>query len=96
MAEQLIVSPKSIHLCAKDLSEWLDFQDEILKSYIALLKEIEKTSIKAGEVHRTIYELRTVVELIYSESCEFGPQIKSELERFLTRIDEIDLKIYGE
>lgn len=90
---ELILSESVLIEHTNSLKKRLEFQDEILSEYMTILKNVQESAIRDGEVHKVIEKLYEYVEEIYKCSKDQGEPIKDTTKAFIERIDEIDLEL---
>lgn len=90
----VIINNQFNNNCKRYICYSLSLQDKVLKKYIELLDEVLSEAIMSGEVHTAITNLKNYAQTIY-DSSEIEENIGSTFNKFHSRIDEIDLYLYG-
>ncbi len=95
MAENLFVCDVDFDVMACKIQDYWEAEDAILESLLDVLKNVLEHGIASGDAHNSIEILKEAIELIYAKSKDQGKKINEITLKFLDRIDEIDLKLYG-
>ncbi len=70
-------------------------EDEVLSKLVSILKKLSKSGLSLGEAHNSIVILSEELKKIYDKSRGQGEKVSSNTLEFLSRIDSVDLKLYG-
>ena len=66
-----------------------------MEEIIAILSKVETQGISMGKAHDSLSIIIEAIKINYYNSKGQGKAISKKVLEFLTRIDEIDLKLYG-
>ncbi|MBE6801987.1 MAG: hypothetical protein E7530_03790 [Ruminococcaceae bacterium] len=96
MAEDLYVCDVDYDVLACKVQDYWEKEDEILKKLISILSKVAEHGIAKGDAHNSIVILKEEIEAIYETTQGQGAVVSQTALEFLSRIDEIDLKLYGQ
>lgn len=96
MAEDLYVCDVDYDVLACKIQDYWRKEDEILKRLVSILSTVAENGVAKGDAHNSIIILKEEIEAIYKTTRGQGDIVNATILEFLTRIDEIDLKLYGD
>lgn len=96
MTEDLFVCDVDYDVMACMVQDYWREEDRILKELISILSKTYEHGIASGEAHDNIGILKDEIKIIYEHTKGQGEIVYNTVLEFLQRIDEIDLKLYGD
>lgn len=96
MSDNFVMSDIGVMAAAEVIEKKLNAQDEIMEEYLKILDDVQTNSIKSGAVHDAIVELAENARYIHEHDCGKGKSVNGKMKSFISRIDKIDLKLYGD
>ena len=96
MAEDLYVCDVDYDIFACQIQDYWEAEDKVLKKLISILSKTYDHGIALGDAHDSIGILKNAIVNIYNSTKGEGDNINKITLDFLKRIDEIDLKLYGD
>lgn len=95
MANELYVCDVDYDVLACKIQDYWEIEDKIIQEVLEILKNVLEDGISSGEAHDSIEIIRDTLKDIYINSKDQGEKINDITLKFLDRIDQIDLKLYG-
>ncbi len=96
MAEDLFVCDVDYDVLACKVQDYWRKEDAILKRLVAILSNVAEHGVAKGDAHYSIVILKEEIQNIYETTRGQGDAVNATILEFLARIDEIDLKLYGD
>lgn len=96
------MSYESVKVCDLELEKLADVAkcwdeiDGVLENYINILRSVHDETVKEGEIHEAIDNLRFYAENIHNHAVGIGAQAASKATSLVSKTEAIDLKLYSE
>lgn len=71
-----------------------DRLDQMVEDYIAVLKTIRDTGVTKGDIHTVLEGYITYAEKMKSKIGTISENAQSQVNKFLTRVDEADQYLF--
>lgn len=71
-----------------------DRLDQMVEEYIAVLKTIRDTGVTKGDIHTVLEGFITYAEKMKSKIGAISESTQSQVNKFLTRVDEADQYLF--
>ena len=95
MRNDLYICDVDFDIYAHRIEDYWEKEDEALEQLITILSQVTKHGISSGDTKDALILITEEIKSILLSSQSEGKKVFNYVSKYLNRIDDIDLKLYG-